>query len=78
MRDFHAILKALKLYLSDDNEHIKIYDKDVANQLGISQMNFATLKKRNSTPYENIIMFCHRENICCSEIFFEKELEEAV
>ena len=73
MRDFHAILKELKLYLSNHNEHIKVYDKDVANELGISQMNFATLKKRNSIPYESIIVFCHKKDICCNKIFFEKK-----
>ena len=28
MRDFHAILKEIKLYLSHDNVHVKVYDKD--------------------------------------------------
>lgn len=71
MRDFHAVLKKLKLCLSDNNEYKKVYDKDVATELGISQMNFATLKKRNSIPYQNIILFCHKKDICCNEIFFE-------
>ena len=70
MRDFHAILKELKLYLAKDTNR-KIYDKDVAKALGITQVNFATIKKRNSTPYENVIMFCKREGVCCSEIFFD-------
>lgn len=70
MRDFRSIVRELKLYLSN-NKTAKVYDKDVANALGITQMNFATIKRRNSIPYENIILFCHRENICCSKIFFE-------
>ena len=69
MRDFHAIIKELKLYLAK-NKNKKIYDKDVANVLGITQVNFATIKRRNSIPYENILRFCKKENLCCSEIFF--------
>ena len=70
MRDFHAIINELKLYLAK-NKKIKIYDKDVANALGITQVNFATIKRRNSTPYENILKFCKKEELCCSEIFFD-------
>ena len=69
MRDFQEILKVLKIYLAK-NTTMKVYDKDVAIALGISQMNFATLKRRNSIPYENIINFCKKEGLCGSEIFF--------
>ncbi|MFA6191664.1 MAG: hypothetical protein WC665_04850 [Sulfurimonas sp.] len=71
MRDFYAVIKELKSYLSRDKK-IKILDKDVADAIGISQANFATLKRRNSTPYENILMFCQRENLCVRELFFSK------
>jgi len=70
MRDFKAILKELKLYLAD-SKNVKVYDKDVANALGITQVNFATMKRRNSTPYESILRFCKKEELCCSEIFFD-------
>lgn len=70
MRDFHSILKELKFYLSKSKD-VKVYDKDVAQALGITPMNFATLKRRNSIPYENIIQFCKKENLCGSEIFFD-------
>ena len=70
MRDFRAILKELKIYLAK-NKSAKIYDKDVAIALEISQMNFATIKRRNSIPYENIIKFCKAEGLCGSEIFFD-------
>jgi len=70
MRDFRAIVKELKFYLSDSCGE-KVYDKEVAEALGISPMNFATLKRRNSTPYEHIIEFCYKEELCCSEIFFD-------
>ena len=70
MRDFSAILKELKRYLAK-SKNAKVYDKDVAYALGITQMNFATIKRRNSIPYESIIRFCKKESLCGSEIFFD-------
>jgi len=70
MRDFHSIIKELKLYLGL-NKKDKVLDKDVASALKMSQANFATIKRRNSTPYKNILEFCNEENLCCREIFFE-------
>ena len=70
MRNFHSIIAQLKHYMSV-NKDGKVLDKDVAKALGMSQANFATIKRRNSTPYENILTFCKREELCCSEIFFE-------
>lgn len=70
MRDFHSIIKELKLYLGL-NKRDKVLDKDVASALKMSQANFATIKRRNSTPYKNILEFCNEENLCCREIFFE-------
>ena len=70
MRDFLAILKALKVYLAK-NKDVKVYDKEVALALGISPINLATLKRRNSIPFESILNFCYKENISCSEIFFD-------
>lgn len=70
MRDFHLIVDVLKLYLAKESE-TKVYDKKVADALDITAVNFATLKRRNSIPYEQIIYFCHKEGLCCSEIFFD-------
>lgn len=70
MRDFSAIVKELKFYLAK-NTNEKVYDKKLADALGISPINFATLKRRNSIPYESIINFCYKEDLCCSEIFFD-------
>jgi L-rhamnose mutarotase len=43
----------------------------VAFLLGISQAQLATIKRRNSMPYSEILEFCKRENICSNEIFFD-------
>lgn len=70
MRDFHGVIQKLKKHISKGKEG-KILDKEVAHALEISQAKFATIKKRNSTPYENILKFCKKEELCCSEIFFD-------
>ncbi|MCX6077097.1 MAG: hypothetical protein NTW78_09485 [Campylobacterales bacterium] len=69
MRDFYSVIEELKCYLSRDAKK-KILDKDVADALDISQANFATLKRRNSMPYENILLFCQKERLCARELFF--------
>jgi len=70
MRDFRTIIEILKEYIAD-GKAVKVYDKDVAELLNISQAQFATIKRRNSIPYLQILEFCHRENLCCTEIFFD-------
>lgn len=70
MRDFHRVIDALKHYLAREQER-KILDKDVASALKMTQANFATIKRRNSTPYKNILKFCKDRELCCKEIFFD-------
>jgi anthranilate/para-aminobenzoate synthase component I len=70
MKDFHGVIKSLKRHIANGKE-TKVLDKEVAQVLDISQAKFATIKKRNSTPYESILKFCKREKLCCSEIFFD-------
>ncbi|CAI6145778.1 MAG TPA: hypothetical protein EYO75_03975 [Sulfurimonas sp.] len=70
MRDFRAIIVRLKIYLSNDIKR-KVLDKDVSSILKINQARFATMKKRNVTPYEDILLFCESENLSCNEIFFD-------
>ena len=70
MRDFRKIIDLLKKELFKSKK-TKVLDKDVAKLLGMSQARFATLKKRNTTPFESILLFCQEEKLCCSEIFFD-------
>ncbi len=70
MRDFRTIIEILKEDIADGT-NAKVYDKDVANLLHISQSKFATIKKRNSTPFVEILEYCHQKGLCCSEIFFD-------
>ena len=70
MRDFKTLIEILKVHLADGKEK-KIYDKDVALALDISPARFATIKRRNSTPYESLILFCKKEKLCSNELFFD-------
>lgn len=70
MRDFHSMIKVLRTYLVN-KQQTKILDKDLATALEISQSKFATIKKRNSMPFESILKFCKKEKLCCIDIFFE-------
>jgi hypothetical protein len=71
MKDFHDVMKTLKEYIAQGKEDVKVKDKEVAFLLGISQAQLATIKRRNSMPYSEILEFCKRENICSNEIFFD-------
>jgi predicted transcriptional regulator len=70
MKDFRAIIESLREYLAKDGRK-KVYDKDIAKLLGISQAQFATIKKRNTTPFAEVLEFCHREGLSCCELFFD-------
>ena len=70
MRDFRTIIEVLKVYLNEDKKR-KVLDKDVSALLQINQARFATMKKRNVIPYEDILLFCKSKNICCNKIFFD-------
>ena len=73
MRDFRTIIEVLKEHIANGSK-AKVYDKDVANLLNISQSKFATIKKRNSTPFVEILEYCHHKNLCYNEIFFDANI----
>ena len=75
MNDFKEIIKVLKEYLSQRIKS-KVLDKDVAQLLEINQARFATIKKRNVTPFEDILLFCKREDINVNTIFFEERVKK--
>ena len=49
------IIEKLKDILSADGKYGKVFDKDVANSLELSQANFATMKNRGKIPFSNIL-----------------------
>jgi hypothetical protein len=70
MRSFKEIIVELKIFLADEKKS-KVLDKDIALLLKINQARFATLKKRDVTPYEELILFCKTYNISSDRLFFK-------
>jgi len=70
MKNFQELIVGLKSHLADGRDR-KVLDKELAGALEITPAKFATIKKRNSIPYENIIKFCKKENLCSNEVFFD-------
>ena len=70
MRSFKAIIVELKIFLADGKK-IKILDKDIASLLKINQARFATLKKRDVTPYAELILFCKVYSFSSDKLFFK-------
>ena len=67
------IIEKLKDILSKDGKDGKVFDKDVANSLGLSQMNFATMKNRNKIPYNKILDFCALKKISINWILYNQD-----
>jgi len=75
MIDAKAIIEKLRNILlkeKEDNKN-KVYDKDVAYALGISQANFATMKTRNKIPYNNILDFCALKRISINWLLYDQD-----
>ena len=58
MKTFSDIVEAIKDIVSSEFPDKKVFDKDVAELLDISQMNFATMKNRNKIPFTELLDFC--------------------
>ncbi len=75
MVDFRTIIDKLKDIISEKYLNRKIFDKDVAEELGIPQATFATMKKRNSIPYQEILEFCAMKKISVNWLFFDQAVD---
>jgi len=78
MKEFAEIVEEIKDIVSGELPGRKVFDKDVASLLGISQMNFATLKKRNKIPYEELLNFCARRSIAINWLLFGQSPESLI
>lgn len=72
MLDISDIIEKLKDVLSTEHEK-KIFDKDVANELNITQANFATMKTRNKIPFSNILDFCAVKKISINWLLYGQD-----
>jgi len=66
------IIEKLKDIISADGKNGKVFDKDVANSLELSQANFATMKNRGKIPYSNILNFCAQKKISINWLLYNQ------
>jgi len=78
MKNFSDIVESIKDIVSEDHPGKKIFDKDVAEMLGVSQMNFATMKKRDKIPFHELLDFCARRSIAINWLLYGQSPESLV
>ncbi len=78
MKSFANIVEDIKNIISPEFEGKKIFDKDVADVLGITRMNFATLKKRNRIPFNELLDFCAKRSISINWLLYGQSPESLV
>ena len=75
MNKFSDIVEEIKTIISSDFKEKKVFDKDVAEVLGVSQMNFATMKKRNKIPFTELLDFCALKSISINWMLYGQSPE---
>jgi len=78
MKSFTEIVEEIKNIISPEFEGRKIFDKDVADILGITRMNFATLKKRNRIPFNELLDFCAKRSISINWLLYGQSPESLI
>jgi len=78
MNKFIEIVEEIKNIVSSDFNGKKIFDKDVADILGISQMNFATMKKRDKIPFTELLDFCASKSISINWLLYGQSPESLI
>lgn len=66
------IIEKLKDIISQDGKGGKVFDKDVASVLDLSQVNFATMKNRGKIPFTNILDFCAKKKISINWLLYNQ------
>ncbi len=69
------VIEKHKDVISESKTGTKVFDKDVAVALNIPQATFATMKKRNSIPYREILEFCAIKKISVNWLFFDQAVD---
>ncbi len=73
MLDISEIIEKLKDVLSNGKDGGKVYDKEIASALNLTSVNFATIKKRNSIPFSNILDFCAIKKISINWLLYGQD-----
>ncbi len=72
MLNFSEVLGRMKDIISSEIGQKKVYDKDVAETLGIHHLTLATMKTRGKIPYEQILSFCAKRKISINWLLFDQ------
>jgi len=75
MVDFKSLVEKIKSVMYTRSMKKKIFDKDVASELGIPQTTFATMKKRNAIPFKEVMEFSAKMRISINWLFFDQPAE---
>lgn len=75
MPDILSVLQKVKDILSEEVGERKVFDKDVAEALGINQLTLATMKNRAKIPYKEILEFCAKRKISINWVLFDQVVE---
>lgn len=54
----------------------KVLDHHAAEAIGLTPMNYATKKKRNTIPYEELATFCFEKRISLNWLLFRDGAKE--
>ena len=73
MLSINEILEKLRDVLSSEKPEKKIFDKDIANALDITSVNLASMKKRNTIPFSNILDFCALKKISINWLLYGQD-----
>ncbi len=73
MLEIIEIIEKLKDVLSNGKDTGKVYDKEIATALNLTSVNFATIKKRNSIPFSNILDFCAIKKISINWLLYGQD-----
>ena len=75
MYDLKVVITKLKEIIKEEKKIKKVFDKDVAEALAIPQTTFATMKKRNSIPFKEIMEFCANKKLNINWLFFDQAID---
>ncbi len=78
MKQFLDIVEEIKDIISSDFGGKRVFDKDVAGLLGITQMNFATMKKRDKVPFRELLDFCAKRSIAINWLLYGQSPESLI
>jgi len=78
LNKFIEVVEEIKSIISSDFNGKRVFDKDVADVLGISQMNFATMKKRDKIPFTELLDFCATKTISINWLLYGQSPESLV